>query len=248
MQPTAPVEEYAHAISQGYEGTALDYQAESAARGATETERAKGDVKEQQDYIAQGRQAQARLGTLNTISNIISSDKNLSLGYGGPTSLKIKMALEQAGFDFGDLSGAQSIQKLNGILASESAKAFSSRPTQFEFKTFLANNPGLELDEKGNIRMLGILSQTAKREADLGKLARQNRDNWDNWDNVVEKYDRDNPIKDPTSGKVLSSHSIIAPGPAKGAAPPVPNARQAPDGNFYVPDPKRPGKYLKVIQ
>lgn len=30
------------------------------------------------------------------------------------------------------------------------------------------------------------------------------------------------------------------------SAPPVPGAKQAPDGNFYVPDPSRPGKYLKV--
>jgi hypothetical protein len=77
----------------------------------------------------------------------------------------------------------------------------------------LANNPGLALDEKGNVRMLGILAQNAKREADLGKLARQNRDNWDKWDDVVEKYDREHPIKDPTTGKVLSNHSIIAPAP-----------------------------------
>jgi hypothetical protein len=70
------------------------------------------------------------------------------------------MALEQAGFDFGDLSGAQLIQKLNGVLASESSKSFSTSPTQFEFKTFLANNPGLALDEKGNVRMLGILRRT----------------------------------------------------------------------------------------
>lgn len=27
---------------------------------------------------------------------------------------------------------------------------------------------------------------------------------------------------------------------------PAPGARQAPDGNWYVPDPKRPGKYLRV--
>lgn len=32
------------------------------------------------------------------------------------------------------------------------------------------------------------------------------------------------------------------------SAPPVQGARQAPDGNFYVPDPKRPGKYLRVSQ
>ncbi len=29
-------------------------------------------------------------------------------------------------------------------------------------------------------------------------------------------------------------------------APPAPGAKKAPDGNWYVPDPKRPGKYLKV--
>jgi hypothetical protein len=188
-------------------------QGELAAEQAGASKRAEADVKEQQEYIDQGRMAQTRLGTLNTISNIVNSDKNLSLGFGSETTLKIKMALEKAGMDFGDLSGAQLIQKLNGILASESSKSFSTRPTQFEFKTFLANNPGLALDEKGNVRMLGILAQNAKREADLGKLARQNRDNWDKWDDVVEKYDREHPIKDPTTGKVLSNHSIIAPAP-----------------------------------
>jgi len=34
--------------------------------------------------------------------------------------------------------------------------------------------------------------------------------------------------------------------PAAAAAPPVQGARQAPDGNWYVPDPARPGKYLMV--
>jgi hypothetical protein len=233
-------------------------QGELAAQQAGATERAKNDVTEQKTYIDNGRVAQQRLGTLNTLSNIISTDKNLNLGFGSETTLKVKMALEKAGFDVGDLSGAQMIQKMNGILASESTKSLATRPTQFEFKTFLGNNPGLALDEKGNIRMLGILSQNAKREVDLGKLARKNQDNWDNWDNVVEAYDKKNPIKDPTTGKILSSSSIIAPAIAKGATPAsgsaqaapaaFPNAKQAPDGNWYVPDPARPGKYSKVVQ
>jgi hypothetical protein len=29
-------------------------------------------------------------------------------------------------------------------------------------------------------------------------------------------------------------------------APPVPGAKKASDGNWYVPDPSRPGKYLRV--
>jgi hypothetical protein len=208
---TPELKNYAQAVNQGFRGTFQDFQTEQESSKAGATERAKADVKEQQEYISQGRMAQQRLGTLNTISNIINSDKNLSLGFGSETTLKIKMALEQAGLDFGDLSGAQLIQKLNGVLASESSKSFSTRPTQFEFKTFLANNPGLALDEKGNVRMLGILAQTAKREADLGKLARQNQDNWQKWDDVVENYDKSHPIKDPTTGKILSNHSIIAP-------------------------------------
>jgi hypothetical protein len=209
--PTGPMKEYDLYRRQGGDMSFKDFAADMESGKAGATERAKAEVKEQQDYISQGRMAQQRLGTLNTISNIVSSDKNLDLGFGSETTLKIKMALEKAGMDFGDLSGSQLIQKLNGVLASESSKSFSTRPTQFEFKTFLANNPGLALDEKGNVRMLGILSQTAKREADLGKLARQNQDNWAKWDDVVEKYDQDHPIKDPTTGKVLSNHSIIAP-------------------------------------
>lgn len=202
---------YSQSVLQGYKGTLQDWIADNESNKAAATERAKGDFKEQQDYIDRGRSAGKQLSTLNAITNVIQSDKNMTLGYGGPMALKIKMALQQAGIDFGDLSGAQMIQKLNATLASEAIKSVSPRPTQFEFKTFLENNPGLALGEKGNIRLLGILSQNAKREYDLGKLARQNRDKWDNWDAVVEKYDRENPIKDPTTGKVLSSSSIIAP-------------------------------------
>lgn len=31
------------------------------------------------------------------------------------------------------------------------------------------------------------------------------------------------------------------------SAPPAPGARQAPDGNWYTPDPNRPGKFMKVL-
>lgn len=193
-------------------------QGELASQQAGSTERAKADVKEQQTYIDAGKAASQRLGTLNTLSNIISSDKNLTLGFGAETALKAKMALQQLGINVGDLSGAEAIQKLNASLASEMTKALASRPTQFEFKTFLANNPGLLLDKAGNERLIGMFSQLAKREADIGKLARKNQDNWSNWDGVVENYDKSHPIIDPVTKKVLSTDSIIAPGPGKPAS------------------------------
>lgn len=176
---------------------------------------AQSDIKEQDGIISAGSAGRQRLATLNTISNIINTDKNMTLGFGAETALKVKKALESIGVDVGDISGPQAIQKLNGLLASESAKGVSARPAQFEFKTFLTNNPGLDLDKAGNQRVIGIFSQLAKRDVDLGKLARQNRDNWSNWDNVVENYDKQNPIKDPTTGRVITTDSVVAPGPAK---------------------------------
>jgi hypothetical protein len=149
-----------------------DYTAEREAATASAKGVAEANVKEQDGLIADGKAASRRLTTLNTIANIINSDKSMTLGFGADTSLKVKMALEQMGVNVGDLSGPQAIQKLNAALAAESTKAISPRPAQFEFKTFLGNNPGLSLDRAGNERVIGIYSQLAKRDVDLGRLAR----------------------------------------------------------------------------
>jgi hypothetical protein len=199
-----------------------DYAAQKEAATASAKGVAESDVKEQDALISDGKMASKRLTTLNTISNIIGSDKNMTLGFGADTSLKVKLALEQMGVNVGDLSGPQAIQKLNAALASESTKSISPRPAQFEFKTFLGNNPGLSLDKAGNERVIGIFSQLAKRDVDIGRLARQNRDNWNNWDNVVENYDKKNPILDPVSKKPITTDSIVAPGPSKASSPASP--------------------------
>lgn len=49
----------------------------------------------------------------------------------------------------------------------------------------------------------------------------------------------DNPAGLPTAADAVNAGTA-------GSQPPVPGARQAPDGNWYVPDPKRPGSYLRV--
>lgn len=210
-------------------------QGELAAQQAGATERAKADVKEQQEYIDSGKSASQRLTTLNAISNVVNSDKAPGMGYAGDTELKVKMALQRLGFDFGDLSGAQLMQKMNASLAAEMAKSLTARSTQFEFKTFLSNNPGLLLDKTGNQRLIGIFSQLAKREVDLGKLARQNQDNWQNWDKVVENYDaqKEHQIIDPISKKPITTDSIVQPGPAKQAAPKLEPGKTTINGHLF---------------
>lgn len=46
-------------------------------------------------------------------------------------------------------------------------------------------------------------------------------------------------------GQARGRGATVDAGPPQGA-PPIAGARKAPDGNYYVDDPKRPGKYLKV--
>jgi len=49
------------------------------------------------------------------------------------------------------------------------------------------------------------------------------------------------------AGRVkVDPRNVVPDGPGPTKPPPVPNARQASDGNWYVPDPNRPGKYLMV--
>lgn len=49
----------------------------------------------------------------------------------------------------------------------------------------------------------------------------------------------------PSGGTPAQTAPITTPTP-NAEKPPVPGANKAPDGNWYVPDPNRPGKYLKV--
>jgi hypothetical protein len=184
------------------------------------TARATSDVKEQDEYIAEGKQAQNRLFALNALVNVASNDKNAGFGFGADTELKVKKALQRIGMDFGDLSGTELVQKMNSVLAGEMAKSVTNRPTQFEFKTFIANNPGLLTTREGTVRLASIYQQLAKRDIDLGKAAR-GQDNWDNWGNTVERYDATHPIIDPVLKKPIYTQSIVAPGPEGGVRPPA---------------------------
>jgi len=49
----------------------------------------------------------------------------------------------------------------------------------------------------------------------------------------------------PSSSSTEEPVAALSDDPAE-MPPPVPGARKAPDGNWYAPDPKRPGKYLVV--
>jgi hypothetical protein len=150
--------------------------------------------------------------------------------------LKAKEALDGLGIDTSwvkkGLAESEVVSKMNAQLASASAKAMTGRPTQFEFSSWMKNNPGLLTSKEGTTALLNVLHQTTQQELDVGKLAR-NKKNWENWSDVTDKYYKEHPLISPFTNKPMAaagSPGNAAAGPA--AAPQVPHSRQEIDAEM----------------
>jgi hypothetical protein len=163
--------------------------------------------------------------------------KNISTGPGAEQWLKVKQGAENLfpGM-FKGVAESETVVKLNAQLASAAAKAMTARPSQLEFKAFMANNPGLANSTRGSFALINLLRQQKEQDLELSRHAMRLK-NPDDWVDIEDKFYREHPLKSPFTGKPLTAETETAP---------LPGAQQAPDGNWYLPDPRRPGKYLQV--
>jgi hypothetical protein len=154
---------------------------------------------------------------------------NISTGPGAKQWLKAKQAVNNMvpGF-FKGVPESEEVEKLNAYLAAAVAKSMTARPTQYEFKAFQEQNPGLSTSREGSMVLADILHQTKVQELELGRKADKFQfGRGKTWSEVEEEYFKQHPIISPLTHKPIS-------------------AKQAPDGNWYMPDPDRRGKYLQV--
>ncbi|MBA9067419.1 hypothetical protein FHR71_001149 [Methylobacterium sp. RAS18] len=105
--------------------------------------------------------------------------------------------------------------------------------------------PTLAQSEQGNRDLIGVARKLAQRQQDVSKLAREYAGNNNGrldagFDQVLDEYATANPL----FPQARDSASASAPKEPPQGAPA--GSRQAADGMWYVPDPNRPGKYLKV--
>jgi hypothetical protein len=174
------------------------------------------------------RPAQDSIQVLDEMMNAFrAGGTNISTGPGAQQWLKVKQAVNNQipGF-FKGVPEAEEVDKLNSYLASAVAKAMTPRPTQYEFKAFQQQTPGLLTSREGSAVLADILRQTKVQELELGRIA----DKFDSrggksWSDVEEKYFKEHPIISPQTHKPI-------------------DAVKAPDGKWYRPDPDRPGKYI----
>ncbi|MFF9549418.1 RNA-binding protein [Methylobacterium fujisawaense] len=105
--------------------------------------------------------------------------------------------------------------------------------------------PTLAQSQQGNSDLIGIARNLAQRQQAVSKLAREyaasNGGRLDSgFDAKLEEYAGQNPLFPQAAAGASASPPREAPQGAPAGA------RQAPDGQWYVSDPNRPGKYLKV--
>ena len=170
-----------------------------------------------------GKNARDRMNALNTIDDSLTAGgKGVVTGPLADKVLKGKELLNSLGVDTSwvnaGLPESEVVSKMNAQLASASAKAMTGRPTQFEFASWMKNNPGLLNSPQGTHALINILKQTSQQDIDLGKLA-QNKSNWDKWGDVVENYYQKNPLKSPFTGQALGQGAPAAPSTVQ--APPM---------------------------
>jgi hypothetical protein len=135
--------------------------------------------------------------TLGAMEALVRSSKDLSMGPTSPVFNQIKRGLSN--FFPGiakDIDAADSIEKLNSLLASESTHAVSSnRGTNFELQTFIRANPNLAQSKEGMLMMLDILKQEKMQQKELGQIANSYRTKDPSmWQARQEEYYNEKPI------------------------------------------------------
>ena len=96
----------------------------------------------------------------------------------------------------------------------------------------------LEVKGKDSIRVIDAFDAETRRMAALSKILPPNPTELRK---LAEQLEADMAATSLAPVTQNAEQSLAA---AEG--PPVPGARQAPDGNWYLPDPNRPGKYVRI--
>lgn len=243
---------YAQAVSQGYKGTMQDFAAETESRKTASTEEAKLGAQKYQTLVENGTKAQMEIPQLDLLKEQMN-DPNFFSGSGEKYNLLYKRLKSAVGIDPDAAVPQEYLRKATAANVLSSLGALKGlgqiRVAEINMAREAAASPDNSIP--ANKLLVEISKRTHQRNADIADMAQsykeQNGTLDPGFDKKVTAYYKKNPLF--TDGEIKDWHQIIGeqkPASAQSANPPMPNARKAPDGNWYVPDPSRQGKYLKV--
>ena len=200
---------------------------ESAASAAAMKVQAEAQADNLKTRLAGYKPARDSIQVLDEMKDAFKAGgSHIATGPGAPNWLKVKQSVNNmAGTDiFKGVPESEQIDKLNAYLSAAVAKSMTARPTQYEFKAFQQQNPGLLTSPKGSENLMDILRQTKVQEAELARMASKFKvGGGQDWLDVEEKYFWEHPIISPLTKKPI-------------------DAQQAKDGKWYRLNPMT-GKY-----
>jgi hypothetical protein len=190
-------------------------------------------------FIDQAKTAQSSADQVRSIHDArraLDSPGGVITGFKANDRLALKQLAEMFGADSRGVENTQTFNAAMKPVIMASLGGSLGTGISNADRDFLQRASGADvtLDEKAIRRILDINEKIARE-----KIDRHNSN--------ADEYIQANP----TLAKVSPTLKVKMPGeyapPAaadSGKQPPA-NARQAADGNYYIPDPNRPGKYLR---
>lgn len=207
------------------------------------------------DLQKAGREANGTLSTLRVMDKLIDNP-NFYSGTGGQYATQVKRLLVSMGVKDAESAAPNELfQKLsNKIVLDMNGGSLGNQVSNAD-RSFIENtvaNPSNT--PEGNRQIIQMATKIEQRKQEVAKQARDYAKSHNGridaaFDEQLSRWAEANPlfpagdVKGPPQQPAASAPRADAP-----RAAPMPGARQAPDGNFYIPDPSRPGKFLRVDQ
>ena len=197
-------------------------------RKASEKE-AEDDASMLKELTDAGITAKGHIGQLDVVGKL-----GEKVGYG--VVPKVQSFLGQHGIETRGLSDIQAYERAIDYMAPQLRPIGSGRLMQQELTAFKASLGGLMTTPEGRKISVENLKLVAEYQRDVGQIASDKR---------LSVQDRIQKIIN-FPAPHLKTMDDIAGNRGGGGQAPMPGARQARDGKWYVSDPNRAGKYLEV--
>lgn len=252
--PTPDIKNYDLYRRQGGDLKFNEWQADNESKKTVATEEAKLGAAKYQTLVDSGVKAQQEIPQLEMLQTQMN-DPNFFSGIGEKYNLAYKRLKSAAGIDPDAAVPQEFLRKATAASVLGSFGALKGLGPIRVAEMNLAKQAAAAPDNSipANKLLVEIQKRTYQRQGDIAEMAQnykeQNGTLDAGFDKKVTAYFKAHPIFN--DAEIQDFHKAIgeAPKTTTASAPSqFPNAKQAPDGKFYVPDPQRPGKYLRVVQ
>ena len=253
--PTGPMKEYDLYRRQGGNLPFNEWAADNEQRKTAATEEAKLGAQKYQSLVEAGTKAQVEIPQLEMLQEQMN-DPNFFSGAGEKYNLLYKRLKAAVGIDPEAAVPQEYLRKATAANVLSSLSALKGlgqiRVAEINMAREAAASPDNSIP--ANKLLVEISKRTHQRNEQIAEMAQNYKEQNGvldaGFDKQVTAYYKQHPMF--TDAEIKDWHKVIgeqkATKAASAAPAAYPNAKQAPDGNFYVPDPARPGKYLKVVQ